>query len=232
MALMKCPDCAREVSDQAGVCPGCGCPINPVEKSGTAEPPAAAAPEDRKKGGCLKGVLAVVVTAALIGVGLFWEKKFPGADIVAPTGEVRISASKEEEYVARMGRERYETEMEKIRQIPRLTVVQLIRFFEANEIAADKQYKDQEVILIGLAADISKSVLGVPKITLRGDGKQKTLVASLKRKEEEAAAAVSKGAAVTLKGVVTRSVLGKVGLKQATVFDENDPLAGNESAGP
>ena len=27
MALMKCPECGREVSDQAPACPGCGYPI-------------------------------------------------------------------------------------------------------------------------------------------------------------------------------------------------------------
>lgn len=28
MALIKCPECGREISDQAEVCIGCGCPIN------------------------------------------------------------------------------------------------------------------------------------------------------------------------------------------------------------
>ena len=27
MALIKCPECGREVSDKAGSCPNCGCPI-------------------------------------------------------------------------------------------------------------------------------------------------------------------------------------------------------------
>lgn len=28
MALIKCPECGREISDKATACPGCGCPIN------------------------------------------------------------------------------------------------------------------------------------------------------------------------------------------------------------
>jgi len=28
MALLKCPDCGREVSDKAAACPGCGCPVD------------------------------------------------------------------------------------------------------------------------------------------------------------------------------------------------------------
>ncbi|SEM59376.1 hypothetical protein SAMN04487770_15021 [Butyrivibrio sp. ob235] len=28
MALIKCPECGKEISDQAECCPSCGCPIN------------------------------------------------------------------------------------------------------------------------------------------------------------------------------------------------------------
>lgn len=28
MALIKCPECGREISDKASCCPGCGCPAN------------------------------------------------------------------------------------------------------------------------------------------------------------------------------------------------------------
>ena len=27
MALIKCPECTKEISDKAPTCPGCGCPI-------------------------------------------------------------------------------------------------------------------------------------------------------------------------------------------------------------
>ena len=27
MALIKCPECGKEISSQAGACPNCGCPI-------------------------------------------------------------------------------------------------------------------------------------------------------------------------------------------------------------
>lgn len=34
MALIKCPECGREISDKAVSCPGCGCPVEQVhEKS-------------------------------------------------------------------------------------------------------------------------------------------------------------------------------------------------------
>ncbi|MBS5080492.1 MAG: zinc-ribbon domain-containing protein [Clostridiales bacterium] len=28
MAIIKCPECAKEISDKAKSCPQCGCPIN------------------------------------------------------------------------------------------------------------------------------------------------------------------------------------------------------------
>lgn len=34
MALIKCFDCGKEISDRAGSCPFCGCPISELVKSG------------------------------------------------------------------------------------------------------------------------------------------------------------------------------------------------------
>lgn len=36
MALIRCPECAREVSDQAAACPGCGYPIAAPAQNGRA----------------------------------------------------------------------------------------------------------------------------------------------------------------------------------------------------
>lgn len=34
MALIKCPECGKEVSDKATSCPNCGCPIESLSPSG------------------------------------------------------------------------------------------------------------------------------------------------------------------------------------------------------
>lgn len=34
MALIKCPECGKEISDKAGSCPGCGCPLSEMITSG------------------------------------------------------------------------------------------------------------------------------------------------------------------------------------------------------
>lgn len=63
MALIKCSECGREVSDKAGSCPGCGAPIS-------TKATAAAAPA-KKKTGCLTwiitGILGLAILSALIG---------------------------------------------------------------------------------------------------------------------------------------------------------------------
>lgn len=35
MALIKCPECGKEISDKASACPNCGCPIAEMSASGT-----------------------------------------------------------------------------------------------------------------------------------------------------------------------------------------------------
>lgn len=32
MAMIKCPECGKEVSDKASACPNCGCPIAPAQQ--------------------------------------------------------------------------------------------------------------------------------------------------------------------------------------------------------
>lgn len=35
MALIKCPECSKEISDKASACPNCGCPLSEMVKGGT-----------------------------------------------------------------------------------------------------------------------------------------------------------------------------------------------------
>jgi hypothetical protein len=35
MSLINCPECGKQVSDRASVCPNCGCPIENIGPSGT-----------------------------------------------------------------------------------------------------------------------------------------------------------------------------------------------------
>lgn len=69
MALIKCPECGKEVSDSARNCPSCGYPLiasettenndNSLKKSTQVNMPIQ--PTKKKKGGCLGGCLITVV---------------------------------------------------------------------------------------------------------------------------------------------------------------------------
>lgn len=66
MALIKCPECGRNFSDQADACPDCGYPTpgkKPKKKSNIA-------------GGILAGIFAVIIllVLALIGVVMLASK--------------------------------------------------------------------------------------------------------------------------------------------------------------
>lgn len=61
MAIIKCPDCGKEISDRAEACPNCGCPIaaKPVyENAPVAEV------KKKKKTGIIIAIIAVIIIAA------------------------------------------------------------------------------------------------------------------------------------------------------------------------
>ena len=81
MALINCPECGKRVSDKAGNCPNCGCPIQPEqevteEKKGerwsSKQLPKATVKEKKekpkKKGGCLKVVLIIVAICIVLEI--------------------------------------------------------------------------------------------------------------------------------------------------------------------
>lgn len=67
MALISCPECSREISDQAHACPGCGYPIRPpVAVSSTASVLANSGTAVKTAGGVLATWLAAPWIARLI----------------------------------------------------------------------------------------------------------------------------------------------------------------------
>ncbi len=60
MALIKCPECGRDISDQAEICIGCGCPIKrKTDDSG-----------GKEKGNGKVGIIAIVIGICVI-LGVF-----------------------------------------------------------------------------------------------------------------------------------------------------------------
>lgn len=72
MALIKCRECGKEISDKANTCPNCGCPVEaiPINLSKTLPPTNTITPPVRKKKkhGCLIAFLIIIGIPVLIGV--------------------------------------------------------------------------------------------------------------------------------------------------------------------
>lgn len=65
MALIKCPECGKEISDKATTCPSCGCPVRqapPPLVPGGQIPPPMVAPVPKKKGRAFLTFLLVFVS--------------------------------------------------------------------------------------------------------------------------------------------------------------------------
>ena len=74
MALVKCPECGKEVSDKADKCPNCGCPIEDFEKLSQFEKPAPKPKTPKEKKTVSKKAIAIACVAlvACIGGGSYY----------------------------------------------------------------------------------------------------------------------------------------------------------------
>ena len=91
MALIKCPECGKEISDQASSCPNCGCPIsisNNQQPHHTKEP---------KRGGCLKTIFIffVICIGAIIAV-IYSKKQLDGTQSKKEPDEIQSKKEFEE----------------------------------------------------------------------------------------------------------------------------------------
>ena len=82
--LIKCPECGKEISDQASSCPNCGCPIsisNNQQPHHTKEP---------KRGGCLKTIFIffVICIGAIIAV-IYSKKQLDGTQSKKEPDEIQ-----------------------------------------------------------------------------------------------------------------------------------------------
>lgn len=67
MALIKCNECGKEVSDQAAACPNCGAPIAPKPPLINQQPKVEVrVTQEKKKGSCLKTILIVLLAFCIL----------------------------------------------------------------------------------------------------------------------------------------------------------------------
>jgi len=86
MPLINCPDCNREVSDQAANCPQCARPLG-GPASGTPRAPVQTVEQTGKK---WKAVMLVAFVVAMLGVAIFFSsiRNRPLGEAVAIPGFV------------------------------------------------------------------------------------------------------------------------------------------------
>ncbi len=74
MALIKCPECGKEISDKASTCPSCGCPIttneHAVESSDAGNSNSRSSEFNQVSGANSKNKMPIIILAALVVVAL------------------------------------------------------------------------------------------------------------------------------------------------------------------
>ena len=66
MALIKCPECGKEISDQATACPNCGCPVK--QNTTPISNPQTSLKAKKRKNGCF--IFIIIVFLLFLGLGV------------------------------------------------------------------------------------------------------------------------------------------------------------------
>lgn len=81
MALIKCPECGKEISDKAAACIHCGCPMQPtVYRTEQSPPPASVTAETVTQGKSKRIIAAILVAIAFAMV--FHANHFQNQDVI------------------------------------------------------------------------------------------------------------------------------------------------------
>ena len=82
---------------------------------------------------------------------------------------------------------------------PDISAVALFQAYEANEIAAQRDYEDQVFLVTGIVESISDDILGTPYVTLETESALSSVQAMFNDDPDlDALAALSQGQAVTV----------------------------------
>lgn len=94
-----------------------------------------------------------------------------------------------------------------------ITAEQLYHSYNENEVAADRQYKENVLAVTGTVGEIGKDILNGPYVILQVGGGG-AVQCSFGKEEEEDLALLKPGQQVTIKGRCSGRTLGVIGVKE------------------
>lgn len=158
MALMKCPDCASDVSTEAPTCPKCGRPIAPPTIGAWRAPPETAA----KRGTSAKNVIGGIVAGIGVLVLLGYCASPDDTSTTAATSSTDQSASQDDDTS--------NSAVDDSRPIQTYTAERLYAMFHANEIKANQTIGSAIVRFTGTIASIQQSDFSkTPELDIRAN---------------------------------------------------------------
>lgn len=156
MALINCPECGKEISEKAGSCPNCGCPLNTIEKVVEESKktdgvhyarPTGSLPKREEKKQKKKTwvwiVVGVIVLFVLVGSSGENSEDVKEVAVEEKTNEEAVAEEKSIEEVT------VEEATEEAIEYNMYTVDEMVSVLNENALKAEKTFQDQYVEITG-----------------------------------------------------------------------------------
>lgn len=156
MALIKCPECGKDVSSSAASCPNCGHPISQAQPKETVVEKTTVVKE-KKKGSCLSGILVFVVIIVIILVVASKDSdssKSSSSSSSTATSTAESSASEEA--------------VEEVQYLA-VTSTELIDAYNDNQVKCKQDYDGKMLEVTGTVQSIGTDVMDNTYVCLGHD---------------------------------------------------------------
>lgn len=193
MALKPCKECKKSISQDANPCPHCG-KKNPHGMSRLL-----------KFGGAAVGI---VIVLGAIAPAAKTSKATSSSSVAEPTAQAKAPTKEPAQEPAK----------EPAKE-PALSVdaIKLWKDYDANEVAADGVYKGKMLQVTGVVSSIDKDFLDNIIVHLKSPNPIMNTMAKLEKSESSKAAALNKGATVTLTCEGAGRIVGSPSLDDCTI---------------
>lgn len=225
MALIKCYECSKEISDTAASCPYCGAPTKKIIDN--------ASPENKKSRPV--GILLIIgivfvpiifvwfllrkgysTKARAIGFGYFvlsivwWNRTLPDTEPTSSSYESSQSA-KERQTDSRPSADVLNT----------FSAQQLSDEYDENTVAADIKYKNKWFLLEGTVSEISTDILNEPYVSLSVENEFSSPQLKFNKSEESSLAGLKSGYRIKAQCLGAGDIIKTPMLKECTLLRGN-----------